>query len=68
MYVFAYGTLKKGKYNHHFMNGYEEFANSSVNGFKMFSNGYFPCAIKGKKENKIFGEIYLFKKNQINIS
>jgi gamma-glutamylcyclotransferase (GGCT)/AIG2-like uncharacterized protein YtfP len=49
------------------MKGYEEMQYTIVNGYKMFSNGHFPCALKGDKKDRIFGEVYFFKKNSKNI-
>lgn len=67
MKIFVYGTLKRGKSNHDLMYGYDDVEEGYVNGYKMYTNGYYPLAVRGDENDIIFGEIFSFNKNQENI-
>lgn len=67
MRIFVYGTLKNGYSNNYLMEGYEEYKECYVEGFRLYSNGFFPCAITGDEQDIIYGEIYSYKENEKNI-
>lgn len=58
MYVFVYGTLKRGHGNHHLINKEPEATIIAELPFKMISLGGFPGLIESDKLHNITGEIY----------
>lgn len=58
-YIFVYGTLKKGFYNHKFLKDAKYIGNSFINNYYLVSikNKKYPGILKGK--GIVFGEIYL---------
>ena len=58
--LFVYGTLKKGKCNHHVLGTNAKFLGTgTVVGFDLFSNGYYPYAVLTNSNHKcISGEVY----------
>jgi len=67
MKVFVYGTLKNGYSNNFLMKGYESIEKCYVEGYKLYTNGFYPCAVNGNEEDIIYGEVFLYEKNQENI-
>jgi len=60
-YLFVYGTLKRGHYNHHFLER-AQFVDEAATfepHWHMYSMGAFPVVVNGSR--KIPGELYLCK-------
>lgn len=55
-YVFTYGTLKRGEYNHGVLGDSEYIGEGALEGFDMFTNGSFPMIVEG--DGLVFGEVY----------
>ncbi len=54
--VFVYGTLRKGQYNHYLLNKARFIKDTRVDGFQMYSRGFFPFLYEG--EGSIIAELY----------
>jgi len=54
--VFVYGTLRKGQYNHYLLDKARFIKDTRVDGFQMFSRGFFPFLYEG--EGSIVAELY----------
>jgi len=55
--VFVYGTLKKGKYNHHVLGEDAEFVDyAHTYGATLYNVGAFPAMLEGK--HKVLGEVW----------
>ena len=46
--IAVYGSLRKGRYNHHFMNGCSFIGIDRSHGWDMYSNGSYPYVVAGK--------------------
>ena len=58
MYVFVYGSLKMGGYNHHYLQDSKFIEHFDLPGYSLHDTGYgFPCIVKDKLES-VWGEIY----------
>ena len=62
MFVFVYGTLKRGYGNNHFLRGCHYIRADIISGYKLFYSyrpGSFPVAMfTGNSDDKIIGEIW----------
>ena len=56
--VFVYGTLMKGKRNHHLLETSTFIDNGSIDGFYMFDLGTYPGIAKSNYNSKVIGEVY----------
>jgi gamma-glutamylcyclotransferase (GGCT)/AIG2-like uncharacterized protein YtfP len=56
MLLFVYGTLKKGHANHRFMGNSKFVDHATLEGYDMYTNGYYPYITKG--EGKVTGEVW----------
>ena len=58
---FVYGTLRKGFYNYDriLKGNVDKIVNATIDGYDMFSLGYYPGIVKGS--NKIVGEVIYVK-------
>ena len=56
--VFVYGTLMKGKRNHHLLETSTFIDNGSIEGFYMFDLGTYPGIAKSNYNSKVIGEVY----------
>jgi len=52
----VYGTLRKGCANHVFLQRAELLGTTSIDGWEMYSNGFYPYAVKGN--GSIVVEVY----------
>lgn len=57
-YVFVYGTLKRGKSNHHFLSGAEFIAEAVAQEVGTLSNTSPPSFARGEPKANLLGEIY----------
>lgn len=59
MKLLAYGSLKKGHYNHKLLRDSEFLYETTVPGYTLYSAGSYPVAIKSEIEgHEITGEVY----------
>ena len=56
-FIFTYGTLMKGNFNHHYLKDDEYIGDSILDDYGLLELGFFPGAIK-KEGYKVIGEIY----------
>lgn len=56
-YIFVYGSLKKGHYNHRLLENSKLIQNYELKDYALYSLGFFP-AIKKQKGATVKGEIY----------
>ena len=66
MFIFVYGTLKKGYLNHYLLVDAESIGKArTANKYSMYPSicNNYPFAIESKKENFLNGEIYKINKN-----
>ena len=65
MYLFVYGTLKRGFQNHHILEDSIFICDGiTINKFIMYSNGFYPMIVpekKSKYSGYVKGEIYKIK-------
>ena len=64
--VFVYGTLMKGKRNHHLLKTSTFIDNGSIEGFFMFDLGTYPGVAKSKYNSKVIGEVYKVDKQTMD--
>lgn len=57
-YVFVYGTLLKGKRNHHILSNSKFIGKGTISGYFMFNLGTYPGIQKSKHDSKVIGEVY----------
>ena len=62
MFLFVYGTLKRGQVNHHLLNG-DFVSKAKIFGFDLYDIGSFPGIYPGSEE--VEGEIYRVNKKTI---
>lgn len=55
--VFAYGTLMRNCYNHHYLTGHEYLGQARLKGFSIYNLGGFPGIIPDKT-GTVLGELY----------
>lgn len=68
-YVFVYGTLKEGHYNHYLLqsaNAKLVEKNVKIDDFQMRSFGSFPC-VRSKKDSFIIGDVYEIDEAGLNL-
>ena len=60
IYLFVYGTLKRGQRNHGLLNG-QRFIQQARTApiYRLFDQGEYPCLVKSKAGVSIEGEVYL---------
>ena len=58
MRIFVYGTLKSGHYNNLYLEDSNYICDGKVKGYKMYTNGMYPYAVKGDEDDTISGEIF----------
>lgn len=59
MFVFVYGTLKRGYRNHHLLEGSKFQCEAVVKGFELYDLGPYPAVIEsGDLEDLVKGEIF----------
>jgi gamma-glutamylcyclotransferase (GGCT)/AIG2-like uncharacterized protein YtfP len=62
LYLFVYGTLKSGMSNNHFLNNAEFICHEEINGYGLYSNGYYPIMYPNKSlKRPIQGEVWCIK-------
>ena len=54
----VYGTLKKGHHNHRVIDDAEYLGACSIEGWAMYSLGYFPCIVPMKLSGRVVVEVY----------
>ncbi|WP_407375606.1 gamma-glutamylcyclotransferase [Methanobrevibacter sp.] len=54
--VFVYGTLMKGKPNHHYLENSSYLGKASIEGYDMYDVGWYPAIVQGSRQ--IPGELY----------
>lgn len=64
--IFVYGTLRKGEGLNEYMGNFKYLGVTKIDGFEIYSNGYFPMIIRGNGE--VVGEVYEIENGQNDIS
>lgn len=54
----VYGTLKKGHPNHRVIGNAEYLGSCAIEGWAMYSLGYFPCIVPMKLSSRVVVEVY----------
>lgn len=62
--VFVYGTLMKGYWNHHYLEGQKYLGPARIKGYAMYQVSSFPGIIK-QGQDEICGELYLVDKKTL---
>jgi gamma-glutamylcyclotransferase (GGCT)/AIG2-like uncharacterized protein YtfP len=58
-YLFVYGSLRMGEYNHRLLTNARLIGKRTIGGFKMYSLGSYPFVTEtGNEDDKIVGEVY----------
>ncbi|WP_293444782.1 gamma-glutamylcyclotransferase family protein [Persephonella sp.] len=63
--VFVYGTLKKGKRLHHYLEKSYFFGEGYIEGYEMYMVDWYPAVVKGK--GKVYGEVYAVDQKTLNV-
>ena len=64
-YVFVYGSLLKGEYNHnYYLNDSKYIGEAKINNYKLYDLGSYP-GIKPENEVSVLGELYLVDYNEL---
>lgn len=59
MFVFVYGTLKRGHRNHHLLKDSKFECQAEIKGFELYDLGPYPAVIEsGDLEDRVKGEIF----------
>jgi gamma-glutamylaminecyclotransferase len=66
MYLFVYGTLKRGFPNHYFLDEASYEGKARLPGFQMYSCGGFPCIVKAD-DYVVEGEVYYIDPDRFQI-
>jgi gamma-glutamylaminecyclotransferase len=66
MFIFVYGTLKRGFPNSHMLNSSKFIEERCVRGLKMVNLGWYPGCVVSSNDDKVHGEVYEVTEEIIN--